>query len=88
MLKHSKPYIQYACGMCGERFDTTEEAVKHCSSFEWDGYGPRYTEEVTSCCGSEIGEGTYREYPLGRNEPGYIDYPIPVCCDCGKELEE
>lgn len=81
-------HIKYACGMCGEDFDYQPRALHCCPNSEWDGYGPRYTNKVTSCCYGEVGTGTKREYPLGRKEPGYIDYEVPVCCECGEELEE
>lgn len=88
MCRVSNSYIKFACGMCGEDFDDKEEALNHCPDFEWEESGPRYVNKVTSCCYGEIGAGTRIEYPLGRNEPGHIEYEVPVCCECGEELEE
>lgn len=81
-------HVQYACGMCGEAFDGQEEAKAHCPDSEWEGCGPRYYNEVTSCCYGEVGAGTRKEYPLGRGTPWHIDYEVPVCCECGAELDE
>lgn len=77
MKKYTK--IDFACSGCGQQFPDEQEAQSCC--------GEEKTHLKSACCGEDIVSGTLREYPLG-GYTWYIEYEIPVCEDCGREVVE
>lgn len=45
-----------------------------------------HLNQVSSCCGSSVEEGSMKEFPLGVRT-WYINYKVDICTKCKQECD-